>query len=107
MERNQKILTAVLVGVILAVAVIAGFALKKHKPVVKQIQEGVNKTEAPKGELISGFPKELIIGTGQTDNSYKIDYNNANQYTANLQSDSSVLLVYNQYLRYFNTNGYT
>jgi hypothetical protein len=64
---------------------------------------------APSGQLISGFPKELILDqTALIDKSYTIGYAyNLNQYTATWNSSSSMDGLYNQYLNYFTSHGWT
>ena len=67
-------------------------------------------TFAPQGQVISGFPKTLILdNTAAIDNSYTIGYSaNLNQYTANWTSASSSLdSLYGKYLSYFTQNGWT
>jgi hypothetical protein len=64
---------------------------------------------APSGQLISGFPKELILDqSALIGKSYTIGYAyNLNQYTANWTSNSSLGDLYGQYVSYFASHGWT
>jgi hypothetical protein len=64
---------------------------------------------APSGKLVSGFPKEFVLDSAAiVGKSYTIGYAyNLNQYTANWTSSSSIDDLYNQYVNYFVSNGWT
>ncbi len=64
---------------------------------------------APPGQLISGFPKELILDQAAVfGKSYTIGYaHNLNQYTASWASSSSMNDLYNDYIQYFTSHGWT
>ncbi len=64
---------------------------------------------APSGQLVSGFPKELILDqTALISKSYTIGYAyNLNQYTASWTSSSSLDGLYDQYIGYFASHGWT
>jgi ammonia channel protein AmtB len=68
-----------------------------------------NTSFAPTGQLVSGFPKELILdNTALISNSYTIGYAyNLNQYTANWTSSSSLDSLYASYAGYFASHGWT
>jgi hypothetical protein len=64
---------------------------------------------APTGQLITGFPKELILDdASQMNNSYSINYSSStNQYTAEWVSSSSLASLYAKYQAYAPANGWT
>lgn len=64
---------------------------------------------APMGQLVAGFPKELILDpAAQIGTSYSINYSaSTNQYTAQWNSSSSMTSLYGQYKSYLQTNGWT
>ncbi len=104
MGKGQKIAVITLV-VILIAAIIVAVAMKKQ-PGIKQAAK-VKVTNAPAGQVIGGFPTELLIdASGSADQSYAAAYNNANQYTVKVKSASSEQKVFTDYLAYFNANGY-
>lgn len=63
---------------------------------------------APKGELIPGFPKSLILDNGAAINgSYSINYSSStNQYTAEWNSSSSMGSLYEAYKTYLPAHGW-
>jgi hypothetical protein len=63
---------------------------------------------APAGQLIAGFPKELVLDpAAQISKSYAINYSSStNQYTANWISSSSIDDLYREYLSYFASHGW-
>lgn len=72
-------------------------------------QNSPRMTLAPQGELISGFPKALILDNAAAiDNSYTVGYSpNLNQYTASWISSSTMDGLYARYLQYFAANSWT
>ena len=104
MENKQKILVGLVV--LLAIALIAMLMLKNS---VKQNTEvpKVNRTDAPKGTVVSGFPKDLIIDSAaQTESSYTIKYETQDQYTASFKTDNSIKDQYDAYIAFFEKNKY-
>ncbi len=104
MENKQKILVGLVV--LLAIALIAMLMLKNS---VKQNTEvpKVNRTDAPKGTVVSGFPKDLIIDSAaQTESSYTIKYEAQDQYTASFKTDKSIKDEYSAYIAFFEKNRY-
>src|SRR6267142_910019 len=71
--------------------------------------EQVNPVYAAKGQVVSGFPQNLILDSGATVNSsYSINYSDTtNQYTAQWTSPKSVAAVYTEYQTYLPANGWT
>lgn len=70
---------------------------------------------APAGQVITGFPQDLILGTAtgsaqsavSVTNSYSIRYSSStNQYTANWISSSTAADLYSQYQSYASANGW-
>lgn len=70
---------------------------------------GATPVYAPQGELVAGFPTELILDTSaRTTQSYSINYSSStSQYTANFTSNESMLKLYGDYKTYFPQNGWT
>ncbi len=96
--------TAIVLGAVVVIVLVIGLAgwLSFSR------QSSPQMTLAPKGELVSGFPKTLILDNAAAiDNSYTVGYSpNLNQYTANWTSSSSMDGLYQQYLQYFTQNGW-
>lgn len=69
---------------------------------------GVSPTYAPKGKLVAGFPKELILdNAARVSNSYSINYSaSLNQYTAEWNSSSSMVTLYASYKEYLSKHGW-
>jgi hypothetical protein len=80
-------------------------------------QTGPIPVHAPVGQVVAGFPQELILGvaTSGTEgsvagvtNSYSINYSSStNQYTAEWNSSSTLVALYTQYQSYIAANGWT
>lgn len=97
--------TAIVIVAVVVVALMIGLAgwLSFSR------QSSPRMTLAPQGELISGFPKTLILDNAAAiADSYTIGYSpNLNQYTASWVSSSSMDGLYARYLQYFTANGWT
>ncbi len=113
MEGKYKYIAIVL----LALAIIAGaLALSKSKREqtqqknVDKAVEQINgtKKDAPKGELISGFPSDLVMENSPSiQSSYSVQYDaNTKQYTATYELTKPIPEVYNSYLDYLGKNKY-
>lgn len=111
------------VPVVLAVAVLAGLVLIflyiAKKPSVSPfltIGAGTGETpkqapapvSAPKGETVTGFPKELILDSAaDLGSSYSLNYNaNLNQYTASYISKLSMSRLFDMYKSYYQKNSW-
>lgn len=117
MSKTQKIILAAAV-VILVILGIAAALMRKTQPVAtnatdnsqltqQQQKAAENKTEAQAGQLISGFPADLIVNKdAQTNQSYAISYPLQNQYSAEVKTNDTVAATYQAYLNYFSKNGY-
>ncbi len=102
MRKDNRQLAIILVAVaIFSVLFFAGYLRYSKKPIAP--------VYAPKGELIAGFPKELILDSkAKLDESYTINYDkNTDQYTADYNSDESMLGLFSEYTDYFKQNGWT
>ncbi|MBU6447245.1 hypothetical protein KGQ24_00160 [Patescibacteria group bacterium] len=116
MNKIQKIIFISAVVLLVVVAVIAGTARKKNPAATntannqltqEQQAAAQNKTEAPAGQVVSGFPTELILNKdAQTNQSYAISYPLQNQYSAEVKTNDTVASTYQAYLNYFSKNGY-
>src|SRR5947207_2282416 len=75
-------------------------------PVFAQVNPPVY---APPGQIINGFPLELILdSTPVVTSSYSITYSlNLIQYTVSWNSSGSVISLYNTYKQYLPANGWT
>lgn len=110
--QQKKMLFAAVVAVV--VVVVAGFFLLRKQPgstgpAPIQPPPQYVPVVAPKGEVIAGFPKELILDDkAMVAGSYAINYNEKlNQYTATFTSSQKMLALYDSYLAYFSKNGWT
>ncbi len=91
--------------VVIAIVVWAVWSIRKPP----QLATGPMPVFAPQGQLVPNFPKELILDPqAQISSSYSINYaSTTNQYTAEWNSSSSLLSLYNNYNTYFGNNGWT
>ncbi len=102
MQNKQKILVGLVI--LLAVALIAMLMLKNS---VKQNTQApkIDRTDAPKGTVVSGLPKDFLLdSSGQTESSYTIKYDTQNQYTASFKTDNSIKDQYSAYIAFFEKN---
>jgi len=98
-----------MVLIVVAVAILAGIILYvslRNGPSAPAAQPSTtalgSPAFAPKGELVSGFPKELILdNSAAITGSYSINYSSStNQYTAEWNSSSSMSALYDAYKAY-------
>ncbi len=112
MSRKQKIILSASIILLIIVGVVAAVARKNNGAASNQTaqskqQAAENKTDAPAGQLVSGFPPELILNKdAQTNQSYTISYSLQNQYSAEIKTNDTVAQTYQAYLDYFSKNGY-
>ncbi|MDB4939636.1 MAG: hypothetical protein JWO40_61 [Candidatus Doudnabacteria bacterium] len=109
MDRNQKIVLITLAAVVIVGGTGIVLYQKKHSQNTGVLarQDLAKKTDAPVGQVIVGFPRELLLDSKATpDQSYNMDYSKQNQYTVNLISAMSPKDLYGLYQSYFKTNGY-
>lgn len=94
---------AAAIVVVVAIIVIAGFFFKAWHA------GGPAPVYAPHGEIVSGFPQELILdNAARVSNSYSIAYAAAlNQYTVEWNSSSSPASLFAMYQDYFLKNHWT
>ncbi|MHB8871320.1 MAG: hypothetical protein ACYC5G_02585 [Candidatus Doudnabacteria bacterium] len=106
MENKQKILVGLVV--LLAIALISMLLLKNNAKQNKQAEKPqINRTDAPKGEIVSGFPEALVIdSSAETQSSYTIKYETENQYTASFKTNKNVKDEYSAYMSFFENNKY-
>lgn len=64
---------------------------------------------ASPGQLVSGFPAELVLDPkAAVKESYSIDYGeNTNQYTTSFNSNESMESLFSSYKKYFGDNGWS
>jgi len=70
---------------------------------------GTMPSYAPPGQVVAGFPQELILGADASfTESYSVNYSSStNQFTAQWDSSSTVDDLVSQYQKYFSANGWT
>jgi hypothetical protein len=100
------------VVIVLVVAVVVWFINRGQAP-----QKGPIPVHAAVGQVVAGFPQELILGTATSSsdgsvagvtNSYSINYSSStNQYTAEWVSSSTPAALYTQYQNFMAQNGWT
>lgn len=97
------------VGVAVVVIAVILFFVWKPTPSKAPSTTQAMPQYAPQGQVVSGFPQKLILGTSPTVNSsYSIGYaSSTNQYTAQWTSSSSVASMFSQYKTYLAANGWT
>jgi hypothetical protein len=112
-DKSRRILFWLIV--VVAVALLT-FGLFNAHPVAGPGQSGIapaasgpTPSYAPKGQLVSGFPQELILDSAaQVSNSYSIHYSAAlDLYAAEWNSSSSMASLYASYQDYFSKNHWT
>jgi hypothetical protein len=106
--KDSKVVWAWVGGVVVVVAIVGGVAWHfyrlAHAPKI-----GPAPVHASVGQVISGFPQGLILGSSSTQptNSYSINYSSStNQYTTEYNSSSSIASLYAQYQSYVVANGW-
>ncbi len=113
MGKRSKIILWVII--ILAVAAVIAALANKHKgpqqtSQTQQQATGIKVVNAPKNQLISGFPSGLILGSAtKTISSYSIPSTRpggATQYTADFHTQTSIKDEYSAYLKYLGDNQY-
>jgi hypothetical protein len=70
---------------------------------------GPMPVHAPAGQLVPGFPKELILDeSAKLSDSYSVNYNpSLNQYTAVFNSNEAMLDLFAAYKNWLTRNGWT
>jgi hypothetical protein len=96
--------TGVVIVLLLILVLLGAFSGKNNQPVTQGVP-----TYAPQGQLVTGFPQELVLDpTAQLGGSYGINYSTStNQYTAMWTSSKSLDDLYSAYKTYFQNNGWT
>jgi hypothetical protein len=103
------------VGIVVVVVVIAVWAISYfvHK---NSKQAGTVAVTAPQGQVVAGFPKQLILynvynvnaSSSSVADSYSYSFSSSTgQYTVNFNSSSSITSAYMDYINYFHTAGWT
>ena len=97
-----------IIAAVVILTAIALYAYRYGRPLPPQAS-GPPPVYAPQGQIIAGFPKELILDHNvQASNSYAINYSSStNLYVVQWNSSSSVAGLYNAYLAYLPTHGWT
>lgn len=116
MDKKIKKSIAVAAGFVLIVIIIWAVASSLHHK-TKQNQASLSsvksgqKEEAPKGQIISGFPASFILNKADLSDSYKIPYldrknNVSNQYSVSFFSSKNVADEYTAYVDYLEQNNF-
>jgi hypothetical protein len=111
----SKINTRVIVWAVVVIVVVVGlvwYALSMQGPVgpgTPPPGSGITPVYAPQGQVVPGFPKQLILdNAAAVSNSYSVNYSaSANQYTVQWNSSSSMTTLYTAYKAYLPANGWT
>ncbi len=109
MKLEKKTAVLIIVGVVIFAAIIVcAYLYGPSWPTMPQAT-GPAPVHAPQGQVVAGFPKDLILDSEvQVANSYTVHYSsNMHQYTVQWNSSSSVASIYNNYLGYLPTHGWT
>lgn len=109
---SSKTKTAILVCA--AIAILAGIILcarfggGQPSPGTIVASSPSSPLFAPKGQLVTGFPQDLILDSNAAvSGSYSIQYSSStNQYTAEWNSSSSMSDLYNDYKQYLPAHGW-
>lgn len=104
-----KINWKVVAWITVIVVVVGGIGWYMIASIPSKQQPAVPATYAPAGQLIPGFPQQLILdNNAAVTNSYVINYaTTTNQYTAQWDSSSSMTALYTKYKQYLPQNGWT
>jgi hypothetical protein len=120
MNERKNLWVWVGVAVVVIAAIVAGVVWFINRG--KAPQTGPVPVHAPTGQVVVGFPQQLILGTPTSStatsgassffagitNSYSINYSTStNQYTAEWTSSSTLASLYKQYQNYVAQNGLT
>jgi hypothetical protein len=105
MDKSQK--AWVWVGIVAVVVLVVVFLIWEPRQSSKPT--GVVAVHAPQGQVVSGFPTNLLLGTSTSvSDSYSINYSSStNQYTAEWNSSSSMQSLFANYQKYLPANGWT
>lgn len=113
MSPNRKTVILIVVAVVIFVGIIWYALLEGLRPLPGTTSAPLAQPGAvafaPEGELVAGFPKQLIFDNGAAMNgSYSINYSSStNQYTAAWNSSSSMESLYEAYGAYLPAHGWT
>ncbi|MGC9599334.1 MAG: hypothetical protein ABSE18_03040 [Minisyncoccia bacterium] len=109
MKLEKKTAVLIIVGVIIFAAIILYAYLYGPSWPTSPQATGPAPVHALQGQVVAGFPQDLILDSGaQVNNSYSVNYSSStNQYTVQWNSSSAVARIYNDYLAYFPTHGWT
>lgn len=110
MQDNKRIW--VWVGIIVVVLIIVlAFVWKPsgQSPAQNQAVANPAPVYAAQGKIVDGFPQDLVLHALRiVESSYSIAYTSStNQYTAVLNSSSSMDFIYKNYMQYFWAHGWT
>ena len=100
MSNRKWLVVGIVVVLVIVLVVVYFFVGRKPAPGTPVF--------VPTGQVVPEFPKELLLNhDADFSQSYSINYSSStNQYTAIWNASSSVADVYNEYLSYFQTNGW-
>lgn len=111
----RKINARMVVWTVVAVIVVVGivwYAVSVRGPGGQnngQHPQAAAPVYAPQGQIVTGFPRELILDSiAGVNNSYSVNYSaGVNQYTAQWNSSNSMAALYDAYEQYLPANGWT
>ena len=107
--KDPKTAWAWVGGVIVVVALATGIVWHFYGNATKEATSGPVAVHAPSGQLVAGFPQELVLDdAARVSDSYSVNYSSStNQYTAEWTSSSTLASLYAKYQSYIATNGWT
>lgn len=112
MSRGKRISLLIVVAVVVIAGMVlyASLANRQASPIAANSSSATSGSPvfAPKGQITLGFPKELILDSNPSvDGSYSVSYaSGTNQYTAEWNSSSSMVALYDAYKTYLPTHGW-
>lgn len=100
--KNEQLMR--FLGIIVLVVLLAGLTYwfnQTHKP------KDFPRTDAIEGQVVSGFPMDLVLNVKKITESYSIDYgSSAKQYTAEYVSKDKLIIAYLKADKYLRDNNY-
>jgi flagellar basal body-associated protein FliL len=113
-SKHKTIWVTVVILVVIIIAAFIVLLLRKHGSQLstksnqsQQSQKIVQPTYAPSGQLVSSFPKDLLIGIKPTiTQSYSLPYKNQSQATTTYLVQETPAEIFQASLAYLNSHSY-
>jgi hypothetical protein len=110
MQDKRRGNVLIWIGILaLIVIVLLVIFWKPSQPAAPATQPQPQPTYAPQGQVVAGFPQELVLDpNAKVGSSYSINYSaSTNQYTAEWASSMSMASLFGKYKTYLSSNGWT